>query len=96
MPGWSAGGRHHRVRPGCLRRHSTFSDFDSVEFSDAFEAEITACDGYVVEVTVDDNLVDHLQVEQHGDTVKIGLKPFTAVANAHMLARIYTADLSRS
>ena len=65
-----------------------FSNFDKVELSDAFDAEITAADGYRVEVTVDDNLVEHLQVEQHGNTVKIGLKPFTSVSNAHMQARI--------
>ena len=65
-----------------------FSRFDSVEISDTFQADITAGDGYAVEVTVDDNLVDYLQVEQHGDTVKIGLKPFTAVGNAHLRTRI--------
>ncbi len=65
-----------------------FSDFDKVELSDTFEAEIAASDSYMVEVTVDDNLVDHLQVEQQGNIVKIGLKPFTSVTNAHMQARI--------
>ena len=36
-----------------------FSRFDSVEISDTFQADITAGDGYAVEVTVDDNLVDY-------------------------------------
>lgn len=71
-----------------------FSDFDKVELSDAFEAEITAGDDYRVEVTVDDNLVDHLQVEQHGNTVKIGLKPFTSATNAHMQTRISLPTLA--
>ena len=65
-----------------------------MEISDTFEADLTAGDGYAVEVTVDDNLVDHLQVEQHGDTVKIGLKPFTAVGNAHLRARITLPTLA--
>ncbi len=65
-----------------------FSKFDSVEISDTFQADLTAGDGYAVEVTVDDNLVDYLEVEQHGSTVKIGLKPFTAAGNAHLRARI--------
>lgn len=71
-----------------------FSDFNKVELSDAFEAEITAADGYMVEVTVDDNLVDHLQVEQRGDTVKIGLKPYTSVTNARLKARISLSNLA--
>jgi hypothetical protein len=71
-----------------------FSDFDKVELSDAFEAEIAASDDYMVEVTVDDNLVNHLQVEQRGNTVKIGLKPFTSVTNAHMHARILLPALA--
>lgn len=71
-----------------------FSRFDSVEISDAFQADLTAGDGYAVEVTVDDNLVNHLQVEQVGNTVKIGLRPFTAVTNAHMQARISLPTLT--
>ena len=65
-----------------------------MEISDTFGADLTAGDGYSVEVTVDDNLVDHLQVEQHGNTVKIGLKPFTAVGNAHLRARITLPTLA--
>ncbi len=71
-----------------------FSDFDKVELSDAFEAEIAAFDGYRVEVTVDDNLLDRLQVVQQGKTVKIGLKPFTSVSNAHLRARISLPTLT--
>ena len=72
-----------------------FSRFDSVEISDTFQADLMAGDGYAVEVTVDDNLVDYLEVEQHGDTVKIGLKPFTAVGNAHLRARVTLPTLGR-
>ena len=65
-----------------------FADFDSLEIGNAFQAEITAADDYLVEVTVDDNLVEHLQVEQQGKTVKIGLKPMTTAHNAEMRVRI--------
>ena len=71
-----------------------FSRFDSVEISDTFQVDLTAGDGYSVEVTVDDNLVDHLQVEQHGDTVKIGLKPFTSISHAQLRARITLPTLA--
>ena len=43
---------------------------------------------------MDDNLVDHLQVEQHGDTVKIGLKPLTSVSNSQLRARITLPTLA--
>lgn len=65
-----------------------FSDFDSLQISNAFQAEITASDSYLVEVTIDDNLVDQLQVEQQGKTVKIGLEPNTGINQATMRARI--------
>lgn len=71
-----------------------FSDFDRLEISDAFQAEVSAADGYVVEVTVNDNLVEHLQVEQQGTTVKIGLKPYTMVANGELRARIALPSLA--
>lgn len=65
-----------------------FSDFDSLAIGNAFQAEITAGDTYLVEVTVDENLVDHLRVEQRGKTVKIGLAPNTIAARANLRARI--------
>ena len=37
---------------------------------------------------MDGNLVEHLQVEQQGKTVKIGLKPMTTAHNAEMRVRI--------
>lgn len=65
-----------------------FSDFDKVIISHAFEAEITAADTYQVEVTVDDNLVEHLRVEQEGDTVTIGFAPNLVVTNTTQEVRI--------
>lgn len=65
-----------------------FSDFDKVIISHAFEAEITAADSYMVEVTVDDNLVEHLRVEQEGDTVTIGFAPNLVVTNTTQEVRI--------
>lgn len=65
-----------------------FSDFDKVVISHAFEAEIIAADTYQVEVTVDDNLVEHLRVEQEGDTVTIGFAPNLVVTNTTQEVRI--------
>lgn len=65
-----------------------FSNFDGVVISHAFKAEIMAGDGYSVEVTVDDNLVEHLRVEQKGDTVTIALEPNFGVINTTLRARV--------
>ncbi|MEZ4771053.1 MAG: head GIN domain-containing protein [Caldilineales bacterium] len=65
-----------------------FAGFDSLEIGNAFQAEIVASDNFSVEVTVDDNLIDYLRVEQQGDTVKIGLDPNTAATRADLRARI--------
>ncbi len=51
-----------------------FKDFTRLEVSHAFEVEITRGDTFKVEVTVDDNIVDRLRVEQTGTTVKIGME----------------------
>jgi len=51
-----------------------FRDFTRIEVTDSFEVEISRGDEFKVEVTVDDNLVDRLRVEQSGDTVKIGME----------------------
>ena len=65
-----------------------FSDFDGLVIANAFEAEIVMSDSYSVEVTVDDNLLEHLRVEQKGKTVTIALEPNLAFSNTRQQARI--------
>ena len=49
--------------------------FDEIDISNTFDVEITVADGPPsVEVTVDDNLVDHLEVEVDGTTLSIGFQ----------------------
>lgn len=50
-----------------------FAGFTRVEVGHAFEVQITRGPEFVVEVEIDDNLVDHLRVEQTGDLVRIDL-----------------------
>lgn len=49
------------------------SDFDRVVISNAFHTTITQGDAYAVVIRIDDNLQEHLQVEQQGRTLSIGL-----------------------
>jgi hypothetical protein len=50
-----------------------FGNFTRVEISSAFEFEIKESDSYGVNVTADDNVIEHVQVSQEGQTLKIRL-----------------------
>lgn len=52
-----------------------FDSFDQIDLSSAFVAEITVVDGPPsVEVTVDDNLVERLEVTVNDDELNVGFK----------------------
>jgi hypothetical protein len=50
-----------------------FKDFTRLDVDQDFEVEVTRGDAYQVQVTVDDNLVDSLDVALKGDTLHINL-----------------------
>jgi hypothetical protein len=52
-----------------------FSGFTRVNVGSAFEVDVNQGDNYAVAVTVDDNIVQYLDVRLDGDTLRIGLKP---------------------
>ena len=51
-----------------------FTDFTSVEISDAFKYEVIQSGSYNVVVSAHENLFDHLDIHQSGNTLYIGLK----------------------
>lgn len=73
-----------------VTREFSIEDFDRLNISHAFKAEVTQGDGYVVQVTIDDNLEQYLEVSQDGDTLTVGLKPSVALSlnRATMRAKI--------
>ena len=71
-----------------------FSDFDKVDLSYAFEAEINQGESYSVVIRIDDNLLDDLEVTKQGDTLKIGFKRNILARNATLEADITMPDLS--
>jgi hypothetical protein len=73
------------------------TDFDAVDISHAFNADITQGETYSVIVRVDDNLVEHLEVVKQGNTLKIGFKPLQDynVRNATMEADVTMPTLTR-
>lgn len=72
-----------------------FSDFTKVSVSSAFQAEITQGESYATSVTVDDNIVEYLDVRVDGDTLHIGLKPRVSLGfrNTTLRTEITMPDL---
>lgn len=52
----------------------SFKDFTNVEISDAVQYEVKQSDSYSVIVSTKENIVDHLDVYQSGNTLHIGFK----------------------
>lgn len=70
-------------------------NFSRVEFTHAFQAEVTQGEAYSVVITIDDNLEQYLQVSQTGDTLKIGFQPgLLSLRNATMRARVTMPELT--
>lgn len=73
-----------------------FNDFTRVSVGSAFQTEITQGASYSVAVTVDDNLVEFLDVRVEGDTLHIGLLPRLSLGfrNMTLSARITMPDVA--
>jgi len=50
-----------------------FANFTEVDIDSAFDFEIKQSSSYSINVTADDNVIDHVQVSKEGQTLKIGL-----------------------
>lgn len=57
-----------------ITREMDFKDFSEVEVTGAFNADLTRGDGFAVAITADDNLFDHFDIYQQGQTLHIGMK----------------------
>jgi hypothetical protein len=57
------------------RQEMDFEDFDEVEISDAFTVQIRQGDEYQVTIEVDEESLNHLEINQRGDRLEIGLLP---------------------
>lgn len=52
-----------------------FTGFTEVEISSAFQFEIEQSRSYSINITADDNVIDHVQVSKEGHTLKIRIRP---------------------
>jgi hypothetical protein len=71
-----------------VTREMDFSGFKRLDISSAFVADVTQADTYSVVITVDDNLVDHLDVSKRGDTLYVGRDNVSLLGQATLRAKI--------
>jgi len=72
-----------------------FTDFNRLEISSAFDVAVSRADAYSVSITIDEMLYSYLDVDQRGDTLRIGLKPSYAYIHTTQRAVVNLPDLSR-
>ncbi len=71
-----------------VTQEMNLTGFTRLVISHAFEADVTQSDTYSVVITVDDNLVDHLDVSKRGDTLYVGIDDLSLVGDATLRATI--------
>jgi hypothetical protein len=77
-----------------VTRKFDLADFEEIEVSSTFAVTVAPDSGYAVAVTADDNLIDQLQVERVGKTLRVGLVP-GSYSRATLRAEIRLPKLSR-
>ena len=70
------------------------ADFANVDIGHAFDAEITSAEGFSVAVTVDDNILENVEVRLDGDTLRIDMKGNNSYRNVTMEAAVAMPALS--
>jgi hypothetical protein len=78
-----------------VTREMDLSGFTRLVISHAFVADVTQSDTYRVEITVDDNLVDHLDVSKRGDTLYVGMDNLSLFGDVTLRAKITMPTLER-
>ncbi len=72
-----------------------YRDFTKIEAGYAFSIDVVKADSYLVRVTIDDNLYEHLDISKQGDTLYLRLKPNYNYANVTQQATISLPDLKK-
>lgn len=68
--------------------------FDKLDISQGFNVQVDQGDEFSVVIRVDDNLVEYLQVEKVGDTLKIGLEGNRIYGNSTLQANVTLPSLT--
>jgi hypothetical protein len=79
---------------GSLRAQDLeLSGFIKIEANDEFQVDITKSDTYLVRITADDNLFEHLEISKSGNTLHLGLRHNIVYKNTTQKATITLPSL---
>ena len=70
-----------------------YSDFTGIKAENGMHVELISSDSYKIEVVADDNVIDYIEVNKSGDTLKIKPKSNTHFRNATLTAKVNMPDL---
>lgn len=76
-------------------RSFDLAGFTRLAVGSAFTVDVTAADAYKVEITIDERLLDRLDVRVAGDTLHIGLKPGTSITDPATMQAVVTLPALR-
>jgi hypothetical protein len=71
-----------------------FENFSMIEADNAFEVTVIQDDAYAITVTVDDNVLEHVQIEHDGSTLRIALDPWYSYRDVTVKALVTMPLLS--
>jgi len=70
-----------------------FSDFTKIKVENGLQVELTKSSTFSVEVTADDNVIEYIEVNKSGDTLRIRPKGNSAFRSATLTAKVSMPDL---
>ena len=70
-----------------------FTHFTKVETEKGFQLELTGSSTFSVEVTADDNVLEHIKVDNSGETLKVSLQWNRSYRSVTLRAKITMPDL---
>jgi hypothetical protein len=70
-----------------------FADFTEVEIGSAFEFEMKQSSSYSINITADDNVIDHVQVSKDGQILKIRLERVSILGPVTLRASVAMPQL---
>jgi predicted small secreted protein len=70
-----------------------FSNFTGINAGNGIQVDLTKSSTFNVEITADDNVLEYIEVNKSGDTLRIRPKGNTAFRSATMIAKVAMPDL---
>ena len=72
-----------------------YTDFTTLEVHNGFQMDLKKSNDFNIEITVDDNLIEYLQVDKSGNTLRIRLQQNRLYSSATLIAKITMPDINR-